>query len=315
VPAGWLAFDGSKRPIGVSADVSPAMRKDLSTKLAKAFDAQGVAAVTVPPNLERGHAVLVLLAAGSAEPDVLEVGVDDPNSIAAAIEQLDRSPSLFRPSLGLIAIDVVDVSGAVVVGVDANGPAAKAGIQPGELVVKANAQPIPDVAALAAVLADHKAGDGITLELKDRADATRRVDLRVFMTPRLIGLSDQTLFVNRILLELRARLAAPGDPLEESVMRLNLAAALARVENWTDARTELQRVKLPDGPGVANGTVQYLLGLCADKLGMRSEAETAWRAAAAAESSLTEDGPPVKELAEAKLAELRRRSERNPGQP
>jgi hypothetical protein len=54
--------------------------------------------------------------------------------------------------------------------------------------------------------------------------------------------------------------------------------------------------------------VQYLLGLCADRLGNRSEAEAAYRAAAASESLLTEDGPPVRDLAQAKLAELQRRS-------
>jgi len=206
-----------------------------------------------------------------------------------------------------VAIDVADVSGAVVVSVDTNGPAAKAGVQVGDVLLKANGQPVADAVALGTLLSGHKANDDLTLELKDRSGAAKRVDLKVAMAPRLIGMSDQTLLVNRILLDLRARLLSPGDPFEDSVIRLNLAAALARVGNWSDARQELQRVKLPDGPGVANGTVQYLLGLCADKLGNRSEAETSWRAAAATESLLTEDGPSVKERAEAKLAELQRR--------
>ena len=64
------------------------------------------------------------------------------------------------------------------------------------------------------------------------------------MTPRLIGISDQSLLVNAILVALRSRLLAPADPTEEAVMRLNLAAALARVEAWSDAKTELQNVKL-----------------------------------------------------------------------
>jgi predicted Zn-dependent protease len=132
--------------------------------------------------------------------------------------------------------------------------------------------------------------------------------VKVFMTPRLIGISDQSLLVNAILVALRSRLLAPADPTEEAVMRLNLAAALARVEAWSDAKTELQNVKLPDGAGVANGTVQYLLGLCADRLGNRADAEAAYRAAAASDSLLTEDGPPVKDLAQAKLVELQRRS-------
>jgi PDZ domain-containing protein len=191
--------------------------------------------------------------------------------------------------------------------VDANGPAGHAGIQTGDIVTKANAQAIDGGLALNALLAGRKSDDQLTLELKDRTGAAKRADVKVFMTPRLIGLFDQTLLVNRTLLDLRARLQTPGDPLEDAVIRLNLAAALARVENWSDARTELQRVKLPDGPGVANGTVQYLLGLCAEKLGNRADAEAAWRAATASESLISEDGPSVKELAEAKLAELQRR--------
>jgi hypothetical protein len=65
-------------------------------------------------------------------------------------------------------------------------------------------------------------------------------------------------------------------------------------------------VKLPDRPGVGNGTIQYLLGMAADALGQRADAEVALKAAAATDSLLTEDGPSVKELAEARLAELQR---------
>jgi len=116
--------------------------------------------------------------------------------------------------------------------------------------------------------------------------------------------------INRILVDLRARVQNQGDPVEDSVMRLNLAVALARVENWSEARLELQRVKLPDGPGVANGTVQFLLGVAADRMNNRAEAEAAWKAAAQSNASLTEDGPAIKELAEARLAELQRRPAR-----
>ena len=93
-------------------------------------------------------------------------------------------------------------------------------------------------------------------------------------------------------------------------MRLNLAVALARVGAWSAARLELQRVKLNDGPGVSAGTVQYLLGLAAERMGNTAEAEAAWRAAAASTALVTEDGLPVKDLAEARLQGLQRR----PGQ-
>jgi hypothetical protein len=235
---------------------------------------------------------------------VLDVSLDNQDSIAAAIARLDRAPTFFRPSSGIVAVDVADVPGAVVLSADAKATAA--GIRPGDIVTKANGQAIADASALTTLLASRKADDDLMLELKDRAGATKRADLKVFMTPRLMGISDQTLLANRMLLALRARLAGQNSPTDEAVLRLNLAAALARVEAWSDARTELQRVKLPDGPGVSNGTVQYLLGVCADKLGNRADAEAALKAAAATEALLTEDGPAVKDLAEARLAELQR---------
>jgi hypothetical protein len=306
LPAGWLAFDSNKRALGVSADIGVGMRRDLSARLAKTFEAQGVASITMPSSLNRNQVVVALLGAGSGEPDVVEVNLDNPEIVANAIRQLDRAPEFFRPSIGLAAIDVADEHGAVVISVDAGGPAAKTGIRPGDVLGKVNGQPVSDAEALSTFLAGHKAGDVISLELKDRTGVIKRADLQVFMTPRVIGIADRTLLVNRMLIDFRARTLTQSDPLQESVIRLNLAAALARVENWADARVELLRVKLPDGPAVGNGTVQYLLGLCADKLGNRSEAEAAWRAAAASDSLLTEDGPPVKELAEAMLAQAQR---------
>src|SRR5262249_21273622 len=69
----WLAFDASNRPLAQSADLGASTRRDLTAKIARAFEAQGVASVTVPSNLDRSRLVVSLLAAGSGEPDVLEV--------------------------------------------------------------------------------------------------------------------------------------------------------------------------------------------------------------------------------------------------
>ncbi len=305
LPEGWLAFDANKRPVGASAEIVQPMRHDGAVKLAGAFGAQGVASVTT---LDRNRVVVSLLASGSSDPDVIELMLDNPDSVRKAIGQLDRMPAFFRPSIGVAAIDVADAAGAVVVGVDPNGPGAKAGLHVGDVITKAGNQPVADASALAALLAAKKANDDLPIEVKDRTGAVKPATVKVAMTPRVIGIADQTLVANAVLLALRARLAGQVDPAEEAVLRLNLAAALARVQAWSEARTELQRVKLPDGAGVANGTVQYLLGLCADKLGNRAEAEAAFKAAAASDSLLTEDGPPVKDLAQAKLTEIQRRA-------
>jgi hypothetical protein len=310
LPQDWLAFDANKRPLGTAAEVATVMRGDLSARLSRQFDAQGIASVTVPSATNRNRLVVSLLASGSADPDVIEIDLDSPDGSARAVGRLDRGLSFFKPTLGLTVVDVTDLEGPVVVAVDPSGPAAKAGVQQGDVVLRANSQPVPDAAALMTLLAGRKGDEDMTLDLKDRAGTAKKTDVKVFMTPRLIGLNDQSLLVNKILVDLRGRLDQPGDPITDSVMRLNLAVALARVGAWSAARLELQRVKLNDGPGVSAGTVQYLLGLAAERMGNNAEAEAAWRAAAASTALITEDGLPVKDLAEVRLQSLQRR----PGQ-
>jgi hypothetical protein len=310
LPQDWLAFDSNKRALGASAEVATVMRGDLSQRLSRQFDAQGIASVTVPSAVSRNKLVLSLLASGSSDPDVIEIDLDSPDATSLAVGRLDRSLSFFKPTLGMTVVDVADLEGPVVVAIDPNGPAAKSGIQPGDIVLKANSQPVTDAAALTNLLAGRKADEALTLDLKDRAGAAKKADASVYMTPRLIGLSDQSLMVNKILVDLRNRLQTQADPVTDSVIRLNLAVALARVGNWSQARLELQRVKLNDGPGVAAGTVHYLLGLAAERMGNLAEAEASWKAAAATTALETEDGLPVKDLAEARLQGLQRR----PGQ-
>lgn len=301
--ADWLAMDAGGRPVGASAQMAVPLRQDASAKLADAFRAQGVASVT---SVSPSRVVVSLLGAGSATPDVFEIALDSQASIAAAVARLDQPVTLSGRSLGVEVIDVADLPGVVVVGVDAGSPAASTALRPGDVIVQADGKPVTDGAALMALVESHAAGDTIALDLRDASGAQKRVDLSVLPAPRLIGLSENGLMANRILLDLRARLADAADPLDQSVLRLNVAVALARLGDWNGARDELQRVKLPEQNGVGNGTVQYLLGLAAEALGSRAEAETAFKAAAASASLLFDGGPSVKELAEAKLVELQK---------
>ena len=308
LPREWLAFDANKRPLGAASEVNVATRKEASSRLARAFEAQGVASVAIPSAANPSRVVVSLLGSGSGDPDVIELSLDRPDTIAGAVAQLNRTLQFAQPSIGVSTIDVADLPGPVVLSVDGKGPAAQAGVQPGDIVLKANGQDVANTSALGAFLNARKPSDAVSLELRDKAGAAKKADVKVLITPRVIGMGDQTLLANRIVVDLRNRLASSPNPAEEPVIRLNLAAALIRLEAWGDAQAELQKVQLPDGPGVGRGTVQYLLGICADRLGSRADAETALKAAAASDSLLTENGPPVKELAEAKLAELQRRS-------
>jgi hypothetical protein len=165
----------------------------------------------------------------------------------------------------------------VIAHIDPTGPAAATAARVGDVVVQANGKPVSDAAALSVLVAAHRAGDAMSLDLRDPAGTAKRVDVKALPTPRLIGLSEYGVLANRILLDLRPRLAEASDPFDQSVLRLNIAVALARLGDWRAAGEELQRVKLPDQSGVGNGTVQYLIGLAAEKAGSRAEAEAAFR--------------------------------------
>ena len=299
----WLATDAGGRAVGAGAQMAGPLRKDASNKLADIFGTQGVASVTM---VDANKVVVTLLAAGSGAPDVVELSLDNQASIAAAMSTLDRSLPLTRPAIGITAIDVADVQGAVVASIDANSPAAATPLRVGDVIVSAGGQPVVDAAAIAAAVARQKAGQSLTVEAKDIAGAAKRVDVPVFLTPVVIGFSEQGVPVNRVVLDLRARAGEITDPFEQAVARLNMAIALGRIGEWIEAQSELRQIKLPDRPGVGHGTVQYLLGVAAEALGNRAEAEAAYKAAAATESLLSDDGPRVRDLAEARLAELQR---------
>ena len=306
--AGWLAFDKLKRPIGdVASNIAPQARQELSAQIAKTLDVQGLAAVTVLPGADRNDVLVSLLASGSSEPDVIELKVDSPESAARAQAQLDVAMQLLRPSIGLVAIDILDSTGPVVARVDKAGPAAAAGLSPGDTIVAANGKPVPDVGALTNALTSLAPDARLMLDTKDRAGLAKRPELKPVLAARALALTDQTVLFNKHLLDLRYRLASAGSTPEEPVVRQNIAIALMRLGNWTDARAELDKVRLPDGPGVSGGTIQYLVGLCYEAAGQFGEAEKAWALAAQQkEAILSEDGPLITEMAAAKLDRLKK---------
>jgi hypothetical protein len=298
---GWLAFDRWRRPIGGASAITPQARGEIGSRLAKALEVQGVAELTARPGGDRSEFLLTILAAGSAEPDVIEVNLDNPASVNAAIARVDQLPGLYRPTAGVTVADVLDVAGAVVVGVDS--VAGKSGLAPGDVIVRIDKQPVGDGSAFMAAVAQHTANDKAAVEARDKTGAAKAVTLTISMAPRLVAMNDQSLLFNNLVLALRPQLAAQPDGQPDPIVRLNLAVALMRLGAWSEARGELAKVQLAAGPGVSNGTVQYLLGLCHEALGQMTEAQVAWHAASTdAESSLTEDGPLVKELALRKLA-------------
>lgn len=307
LPAGWLAFDRTGRSVGqAAASIAPAARIDISNQLAKSLEVQGVAglALTTPDGDEM---LMSLLAAGSAEPDVLLFKLSDAESMSAVRRALATPFPLYRHSAGLLAIDVLDLPGATIAQIEQGGAAAAGGLLPGEVITSANGRPIRSVADLEAALSALPEDRKLSLDVRAAAGGMRKADLTAALVPRALVMSDQTLLANKAILDLRQRLPSAMNTRDEPVVRLNLAIALMHARSWALARAELERVNLPAGPGISNGTVQYLLGLCYDALGLPADAARAWKVAAADTTGLlTEDGPPIADMAAGRLAALER---------
>jgi putative serine protease PepD len=103
-------------------------------------------------------------------------------SIAGQLIATGKVSNSGRASLGIAAQTVADASGQPagvgVVSVTPGGAAAKAGIQPGDIIVDLAGQPTASVAALQSILAAHKPGDRIPARLsRNGAESTVQVTL------------------------------------------------------------------------------------------------------------------------------------------
>ena len=300
MPPEWLAFDGARRPLGGAAALNAAARRDLSTRFSRALDVQGIAAVSQPSPTST-DLVITLIAAGAGEPDVVPVTPERMDSVTRATALFDYVPALSRRGIGLLAADVLNVDGLVVVRVDPGSAGEQAGIKPGDVIVRADGQAVTDGAQLQELFDAKQPGDPVALEAHDTSGTARTAQLPVIESPRLISAADQGLLFNPISLALRSRLAA-ATPADQPVVRLNLAVALMRLGDYGGAREQLEAVQLAAGPGISLGTQQYLLGLVHELEGDAASAQRSFQAAAASGGLLTEDGPPIKTLAERKLS-------------
>jgi S1-C subfamily serine protease len=107
---------------------------------------------------------------------------DTVTSIAAQLIATGKVGNSGRASLGITAQTVADAAGQPagvgIVRVAPGGAAAKAGIQPGDIIVDLAGQPVPSMAALQSVLAAHKPGDRVQARVsRDGAESRVLVTL------------------------------------------------------------------------------------------------------------------------------------------
>ena len=101
-------------------------RRDLSARLSKAMNVQGVAALVTPPNGPEGTFWLVMLSAGASEPDVIELELNSPAAAVRALDASSVSTTLLRRTLGLTFVDVLHRRGPVIVDVAGSASVSRA---------------------------------------------------------------------------------------------------------------------------------------------------------------------------------------------
>jgi tetratricopeptide (TPR) repeat protein len=283
---------------GEGADVD--LIRKVTEKLAAALEVQGFMIASIPDEKLQRTAVLHLLAAGNTASDRWSVNLGETASFLRFVNAVDQKATLYRPWTGLITVDTLLHEGAPVLRVVAGGPAAKAGLQPGEVVVSADGKPVKRTADLLAAVAAKQPQEKLKLQLTGGA-APRTVDLALEQTPQEIPLNDPSLLYNKVMMDLRHQVEGYPGSEEAAFARLNLALAAMHFGDFAAAHEHLlkARTELPQRPGISQGTALYYLGLALERLGYKKEAADAYRAAAAARDAtlFNNDGPAVAALA------------------
>ena len=282
-----------------------AERRIAGERLADALNAQGVAWVTPAVN-EGGDAFsLSLVARGSGVPDRLLVRLADLGSLATAVRSLGAgAPGLTRPSLGVSLVDVADVDGAAIVRVPTDEAGQTGDLEVGDVVIGVDGEAAASVGDVDRLLSARAAGEQLRLNVRGLA-GDREATVRVTEFLDVLPLVDPGRLANLLLPAIEEAVAAASTPLAESAGRLNLAVVHMRLQNWNRALRELDRVALPEGPGVSAGTVSYLSAICFLEISQLSAAEAALRRAVAFEDSLLfVGGPRVSPLARQRLREF-----------
>lgn len=108
---------------------------------------------------------------------------DTVTDIAGQIVRYGRVINSRRAALGGSFADSAYGSGALVVALQQDGPAAKAGVNVGDLIEQINGREIVNAGALATALAGHRPGENVTVSLRATGGATRSVTVTLGELP------------------------------------------------------------------------------------------------------------------------------------
>lgn len=275
-------------------------------RLGRELEVHGLLVGLLPDDRLQRHVTVRLLAAGNATAESWRTAWADPDGFAPVLSALEQKVRLVRPWAGFVTVDTAMHEGVPVLRVAAGGPAARAGLRPGDVVTAAEGRAVTRTAELRAAVAAKAPGDRVALHVRDAAGASRTVEVELGESPQEVPLNDPALVYNKLMMDLRQEIEARPGTEAAGLARLNLALAALHFGDAAGAHAHLvtARSELPPREGVSQGTVAYYLAVALERLGYRREAAEAYRAAAQDPGAtlFDNDGPKVTVIAAPRAA-------------
>jgi PDZ domain/PEGA domain len=278
--------------------------RDASEKLGKALEVEAILIGYVPAQRLTKDVVMHFLAVGSTTPDRYSLNYLDREALPTFVEKLSAPTRLYGSWIGLTAVDTRLFEGPIVLSLDADGPAARAGVKVGDVVQAVGGSAVTK--ALELLQAVRSSAPGASLELTvSRGGSAQPISVPVGTTPLEIPMNEDGFLYNKAIVDLRHRMVVK--PEDANLAALNVALCHMQLGDYETALKEyLPRVTLADGPGISQGTVLYYTALAYLRLGERAEAARIFQQALGYEGATLQsnDGPRVAPLAQRRLREV-----------
>jgi tetratricopeptide (TPR) repeat protein len=291
-------------PALAGSAATPERVREISEKLGKALEVEAILIGYVPAQRLTKDVVMHFLAVGSTTPDRYSLNYLDRGALPTFVEKLSTPTKLYGSWIGLTAIDTRLFEGPIVLSVDADGPAARAGVRVGDVVQSVGGTAVTKALEILKAVRSSAPGAGLDLTVT-RGGAAQPLNVTVGTTPVEIPMNEEGFLYNKAIVDLRHRMVV--EPADANLAGLNVALCHMQLGDYETALKEyLPRVTLPEGSGISQGTVYYYTALAYLRLGERAEAARIFQQALGYDGATLQsnDGPRVAPLAQRRLREI-----------